>query len=747
MLATAVDGGSLAMLRIAFGAVMALQAWSFLEPSEPTGNWATTYLTGDHVAWNFPYPGFEWMRALPTQGMNLVGALMGLAGLSLAVGFYHRVASALLFFTWTYIWMLDEGLYNNHFYLMSLIAWLLIWMPASERYSVHDWVRTRLGLSISKRQGTPTGSVPFWTLFLLRAQLFVVYFYGGVAKLCWQWLVHAEPIGMGLKGTVVTERLQKLPFGLAQFSQTLFATQEFAFFMAYSGLIFDLAIGFLLIIRRTRIFAIFLVLMFHAFNHFVLFDDIGWFPLMGVLVTFIFLEPDWPRRCWNGLRDGTWIKPDWGWLLGGMVAAPLVGAALGWKRDPTPTPTSAPPARLRGYVAMLVCSWVLVQVLLPLQHFTISGDVNWTSEGGRFSWRMKIAHKQAPSLRFHIIDRSLVAYDSEGKPLIDWEAWQGPKIVYRQVDARTVDWRTMPEWMVFFQPLYGESIFFNPWAGRSEAPLSIEEASEKIYKFWKKTYGRQPKLYIADTLPNVLDYIGQRLERINAPESLQEDVREAHKWASQMLDPECDEEMLSNLLPLLHEQLRRLIQVPVHGPDLRLFLSRIHPMASQGALEPQVPFIVVEDMPLLVFSPKKYVILQRNRFGTPWKDSKSVYGDLYRSSFFEWVSFPRTMLIVDEHGETKLHWNHRAELMKFQCMLMRVRPYLAHQYAQRVAEEWQQMYGRRPRVHVTSYARLVPGPLQRLIDSRVDMASAKIQYLRHNDWIVLSGQQDKAIAE
>jgi len=508
-----------------------------------------------------------------------------------------------------------------------------------------------------------------------------------------------------------------------------------------------LAIGFLLIIRRTRIFGILLVVLFHAFNHFVLFDDIGWFPLMGVLLTLIFLEPDWPRRCWNGLRNQTWMKPDWGWLLGGMVAFPLVGAALGWKRDPTPKQAPAQPARLRGWIAILVCGFALVQILLPLQHFFIPGDVNWTSEGGRFSWRMKIAHKTAPSLRFHITDRTLLAYDREGKPLVDWQAWQGPEIIYRQVDARSVDWQKMPEWMVFFQPLYGECIFFNPWAGQSERPLSVEEASEKVNQFWQENYGRLPKTYSSATLPDVLLSVERRMEKENARQSLQDEFRETRELATQMLDPECDEQTLEDLLSQVHENLKALIQVPDYGPDLRLYLSRTHPMASQGSLEPEVPFIVVEDMPLMVLSPKRFVVLQRNRFGSPWEESKSVYCDLYHCSFHEWESFPRTMLIVDEHGRMKLHWNHRAELMKFQCQVMRVRPYLTHQYAQRVAQQWQRMYGRRPRVHVTSYASLVPAPLERLIDPRIDLANAEINYLGHNDWIVLQGEQDEPVVE
>jgi len=72
---------------------------------------------------------------------------------------------------------------------------------------------------------------------------------------------------------------------------------------------------------------------------------------------------------------------------------------------------------------------------------------------------------------------------------------------------------------------------------------------------------------------------------------------------------------------------------------------------------------------------------------------------------------------------------------------------MAYQYTQRIADQWQQMYGRRPIINVSSSSSLVPGPRRPLIDPRVDMASAKIQFLRHNDWIMLPSEQDKPVVE
>src|SRR6185436_3235889 len=74
------------------------------------------------------------------------------------------------------------------------------------------------------------------------------------------------------------------------------------YFLSYTGLIFDLGVGFLLLFRRTRLFAMACMMIFHATNHFLIFDDIGWFPLLGITTALIFLEPNWPERFWR------WIK-------------------------------------------------------------------------------------------------------------------------------------------------------------------------------------------------------------------------------------------------------------------------------------------------------------------------------------------------------------------------------------------------------------------------------------------------------
>ena len=41
----------------------------------------------------------------------------------------------------------------------------------------------------------------------------------------------------------------------------------------------------------------------------------------------------------------------------------------------------------------LIVAWVAIQLLVPLRHFVIPGNVHWTEEGHRYSWHMKLRDK------------------------------------------------------------------------------------------------------------------------------------------------------------------------------------------------------------------------------------------------------------------------------------------------------------------------------------------------------------------
>ena len=75
-------------------------------------------------------------------------------------------------------------------------------------------------------------------------------------------------------------------------------------------------------------------------------------------------------------------------------------------RSSAPADTRAPgTSRMRPAVALFLVMFFLLQLCLPLRHWLIPGDVNWTEEGHRFSWRMMLRGKQG-STEFLVRDRA-----------------------------------------------------------------------------------------------------------------------------------------------------------------------------------------------------------------------------------------------------------------------------------------------------------------------------------------------------
>lgn len=51
-----------------------------------------------------------------------------------------------------------------------------------------------------------------------------------------------------------------------------------------------------------------------------------------------------------------------------------------------------------------LAGWMALQLLLPFRHLLYPGTVDWTEEGHRFGWRMKLRDKRG-TLRFVAVDR------------------------------------------------------------------------------------------------------------------------------------------------------------------------------------------------------------------------------------------------------------------------------------------------------------------------------------------------------
>lgn len=338
-----VDVTTLALFRFFFGAIMVWEVLRYFYYNRV----ARYYIEPQFY---FPYEPFTFLTPLPGQGMIYLFIALGICGGLIAVGLFYRWASILFFVGYTYTFLLDKTQYNNHYYFICLLSFLLIFIEANRKFSLDAWWR-------------PTWRrdyVPRWQLVLLQAQVFIVYFYGGLAKLNGDWLA-GEPLRIWFSRR--TDYPLIGPF---------LGTEAGVYFFSYSGLFFDLSVGFLLLWPRTRWLAIVGVLSFNLMN--VWLFSIGIFPYLMIAATILFISPDTLQQVWHRLNPASTATK--------TTTPPLSHIIVGGSNYSTLT-------------LILLGIYVLFQLLFPLRHFLYPGNPNWTEEGHRFAWRMKLRTKQA----------------------------------------------------------------------------------------------------------------------------------------------------------------------------------------------------------------------------------------------------------------------------------------------------------------------------------------------------------------
>ena len=126
---------------------------------------------------------FDWLRLWSGGWIYLLflGALM------IALGVLYRLSMTLFILGFSYVFLFDQSLYLNHFYLICLISLTMIFIPAHRAVSFD----ARLC------PGIRSDTAPAWALGLLAAQVGIAYFYGSLAKLNGDWL-QGEPMRMWL---------------------------------------------------------------------------------------------------------------------------------------------------------------------------------------------------------------------------------------------------------------------------------------------------------------------------------------------------------------------------------------------------------------------------------------------------------------------------------------------------------------------------------------------------------------------
>jgi hypothetical protein len=302
-------------------------------------------------AFHFNFYGFEFVKPLGIY-TYLIFAVCGASALLVMVGYWYRLATVLFFLSFSYIELMDKAYYLNHYYFIAIVGFVLIWLPAANFCS----------LDVRLRRLPTYTDVPRWCIGSIRFILCLVYFYAGLAKLNSDWLLNAMPLRIWLPSKY------DLPI-VGNWVDQLWMAYLFSWF----GAIYDLTIWVFLLFRKTRLYAFPFVIIFHVCTS-IFFPAIGMFPYIMILGSLVFFDE---RLSLPVLR----------WLQGGKVIAQ--------KRS-----------RIRLFPSSLVLlPFFIFQLIFPLRYLVYPGELFWTEQGFRFSWRVMLMEK-AGIATFTVKDRA-----------------------------------------------------------------------------------------------------------------------------------------------------------------------------------------------------------------------------------------------------------------------------------------------------------------------------------------------------
>jgi hypothetical protein len=344
------NAAPLAIFRLFFGLMMFASIVRF---------WANGWIEKLYLVpkFHFSYFGFSWVKPMGNY-TYLLFIICGVSAIFVAIGYKYRIAIITFFLSFLYIELMDKTTYLNHYYFISIVSFLLIFLPANAYFSLDTFVQ--------KKQYK---LVPKWTIDSIKLMLVIIYLTAGFVKLNSDWLFRAMPLKIWLPSKY------DLPF----IGENLMQQNWFHFAMSWSGMLYDLSIPFLLLYKRTRFVAFLFVIFFHVFTR-VLFP-IGMFPYIMIVSALIFFDARLHNKIINFIKKHI-IKSKTILFL-------------------------EPNFYFSKFKSKVILSLFTVffafQMLLPWRSLLYPGELFWTEEGYRFSWRVMLMEK-AGSTNFKIVN-------------------------------------------------------------------------------------------------------------------------------------------------------------------------------------------------------------------------------------------------------------------------------------------------------------------------------------------------------
>ena len=337
----------LALFRVVFGFMMTISTIRFM-----VNGWIVDQFITPKVF--FSYYGFEWVKYPGDIGIYILFGLVLISSLLVMIGLFYRMSIVTFFCSFTYIELIDKTNYLNHYYFVSLVAFIMILLPAHRYFSVDSFRKPYLA----------SMNAPNWTIIIIKFQLAIVYIYAGIAKLNYDWLVEAMPLKLWLPANA------HLPI-----IGSLLQQEWVAYTFSWFGAAYDLFIVGFLIFKPTRIYAYGAVILFHLITW--LLFPIGMFPWIMILSTLIFFDSEFHEK-----------------IIGKIQSVFRVRKKASMENT----------VQYTRWTTLVLSVYIVFQLLLPWRYLMYPGDLFWTEEGYRFSWRVMLMEK-AGYTTFHILEK------------------------------------------------------------------------------------------------------------------------------------------------------------------------------------------------------------------------------------------------------------------------------------------------------------------------------------------------------
>ena len=339
----------LALYRIGFGILVMFSLARFA-----INGWIESlYIEPD---FHFSYYGFSWVKPIGIY-TYLVFLICFISAFFVTIGYKYRYAIITFFLSFTYIELMDKTTYLNHYYLISCISFLMIFLPCASFFALDSKKNIK---------------IPQWSIDSLKFLIVIVYIYAGLAKINTDWLLNAQPLKIWLRAK----------YTIPIIGETLLQKDFSYYLFSWGGMIYDCIIPFLLLYKKTRYFAFFMVIIFHVMTR-ILFPPIGMFPYIMIFSCIIFFDSSLHKKILDYFRSFLRLK---------------------FKNDEIFSSNINGLSRNKFVLAILSLFFIF-QIVFPLRSNFYAGELFWTEQGYRFSWRVMLIEKTGYTT-FKVVDNN-----------------------------------------------------------------------------------------------------------------------------------------------------------------------------------------------------------------------------------------------------------------------------------------------------------------------------------------------------